>query len=267
MKKEILIETKEQKEEVFDLFNGFKSKNEIHKYFGISDNKQGTEYIKNIAVEIGFDLGIYKTRIMKSKKYCLNCGKEICNKWGEKFCSNACSASFNNKLRIKKNIVKKVIDSKKNETKKLDIKEIKTKRIKNVKYCLYCGKEVLSKSAKKFCSISCSVNHRHQESYNHFLENSNLYCNGGYTPYSFKKDILKEQDNKCIICGCEPIHNGKLLVFVLDHIDGDASNNKRDNLRMICPNCDSQLDTFKSKNKNSTRRNYWKEHIIKDLKK
>ena len=37
------------------------------------------------------------------------------------------------------------------------------------------------------------------------------------------------------------------------HIDGDASNNFRDNLRLVCPNCDSQLDTYKSRNKNSTR--------------
>ena len=57
---------------------------------------------------------------------------------------------------------------------------------------------------------------------------------------------------------------GKPLTFILDHIDGNAANNKRENLRMICPNCDSQLDTFKSKNKNSARRNYWKEKIIRE---
>ena len=104
---------------------------------------------------------------------------------------------------------------------------------------------------------------RHIEAYQDFLNNPEKYCKGNYTPKHFKKEFMEEQDNKCAICECEPIWNGKPLVFVLDHIDGDASNNRRDNLRMICPNCDSQLPTFKSKNKNSTRRNYWKEHIIK----
>lgn len=40
---------------------------------------------------------------------------------------------------------------------------------------------------------------------------------------------------------------------MLDHIDGDAANNRRDNLRMVCPNCDSQLPTFKSRNRGKGR--------------
>jgi hypothetical protein len=42
--------------------------------------------------------------------------------------------------------------------------------------------------------------------------------------------------------------HGKPLVFVLDHIDGNADNNARGNLRMVCPNCDSQLPTYKNRN-------------------
>lgn len=43
------------------------------------------------------------------------------------------------------------------------------------------------------------------------------------------------------------------LIFVLDHIDGDASNNLRVNLRLVCPNCDSQLPTYKNRNRGNGR--------------
>jgi len=132
------------------------------------------------------------------------------------------------------------------------------------KECKYCGRQFETKKPTAiFCSNECSASQNHKDTYDDFLENSEKYCRGNYTPKRFKKDFLDEQGGVCAICGCEPKHNGKPLVFVLDHIDGDASNNRRENLRMICPNCDSQLDTFKSKNKNSTRRNYWREHILK----
>jgi hypothetical protein len=42
-------------------------------------------------------------------------------------------------------------------------------------------------------------------------------------------------------------------VFVLDHIDGDGVNHVRSNVRMICPNCDSQLPTFKARNRGKGR--------------
>ena len=69
----------------------------------------------------------------------------------------------------------------------------------------------------------------------------------------YKKYFLEEQNHKCAICGCSDNWNGKELVFVLDHIDGNSDNNNRDNLRLVCHNCDAQLPTYKSKNKNSTR--------------
>lgn len=34
---------------------------------------------------------------------------------------------------------------------------------------------------------------------------------------------------------------------------GHTNNNDRTNFRLICPNCDAQLNTYKSKNKNSDR--------------
>ena len=79
----------------------------------------------------------------------------------------------------------------------------------------------------------------------------------------YKKYFLEEQDHKCAICGMTDSWQGRPLVFVLDHIDGNADNNNRDNLRLICPNCDSQLSTFKSKNKHSARAKHRNIKVIK----
>ena len=52
----------------------------------------------------------------------------------------------------------------------------------------------------------------------------------------------------CFKCGNKGMWQGKKLVLVLDHIIGVKLDHRLENLRFVCPNCDSQLPTFKSKN-------------------
>ena len=41
--------------------------------------------------------------------------------------------------------------------------------------------------------------------------------------------------------------------MVLDHINGDGRDNRIGNLRMLCPNCNSQQDTFAGKKNKGTK--------------
>ncbi|WP_310527419.1 HNH endonuclease [Nocardioides sp.] len=65
--------------------------------------------------------------------------------------------------------------------------------------------------------------------------------------------IKQEQSGACALCGTQEMWNGRPLVLVLDHLDGDSTNNTRDNLRLVCPNCDSQLPTYQNRNKGNGR--------------
>lgn len=75
-----------------------------------------------------------------------------------------------------------------------------------------------------------------------------------YQSYKLKLRLLNEgiKENKCEICGITE-WNGKEINCQLDHVDGNKNNNELSNLRIICPNCHSQTETFGFKN----GRKYW----------
>jgi hypothetical protein len=70
-----------------------------------------------------------------------------------------------------------------------------------------------------------------------------------FQTFKLKKRLIKENylENKCSECGLTE-WNGKPINMELDHIDGNRTNHLLNNLRMLCPNCHSQTDTYRAKN-------------------
>lgn len=119
--------------------------------------------------------------------------------------------------------------------------------------CENCDKKIDKRSIGNLCS-KCLNNKLLNEKFNNWLVTGDLGIKVGTTVrWGMRTKLLEYYGNCCNICGIKSEWNNKILNFILDHKDGDASNNKKENLRFVCPNCDSQLDTYKSKNKNSAR--------------
>jgi len=62
--------------------------------------------------------------------------------------------------------------------------------------------------------------------------------------------LIKElhYEEKCAVCKLTE-WNGIKIPLDLDHIDGNNTNHKKVNLRLLCPNCHRQTDNFGSKNR------------------
>jgi len=71
-----------------------------------------------------------------------------------------------------------------------------------------------------------------------------------YQTLKLKTRLLKEKilEDKCSMCGIDE-WQGKAISLQLDHIDGNNHNHRLQNLRLVCPNCHSQTDTYCGKNK------------------
>lgn len=201
---------------------------------------------------------------------CLTCNQETNN---PKFCSRSCAAKHNNKLHPKRkpegncklcntptttsltycsncwNQYKStiVVPSK--------FKGPKTIRIPNNQFCEQCKCKLSNR--RKFCGRTC-------QSLSIFLNRISVVEKQGYfydetvfrtgNSVEFVRKYIKHKfGDKCSICNLESRWNNMSLNLILDHINGIPNDWTISNLRLICPNCDAQTPTFKSKNKGNGR--------------
>lgn len=78
-----------------------------------------------------------------------------------------------------------------------------------------------------------------------------LIADSTYNNLRFLKRRLIEENilpNQCQVCGQPPTWNNKPLTLQLDHINGINTDNRLENLRIVCPNCHTQTETYAGKN-------------------
>ena len=74
----------------------------------------------------------------------------------------------------------------------------------------------------------------------------------------WRKDQKPPIPERCDILNCHfyknPVEwNGKKLNLILDHINGVSGDNRPKNLRLLCPNCNSQQSTHGGGNKGKVK--------------
>jgi len=89
---------------------------------------------------------------------------------------------------------------------------------------------------------------------NEILTENSTYCRTHLKRRLIQEGLL---ENKCDNCGLENKWDGKELTMVLDHINGIFDDNKLKNLRLLCPNCNSQTETFAGRNHKYKKQKYY----------
>jgi HTH domain len=78
------------------------------------------------------------------------------------------------------------------------------------------------------------------------IQGSNLILTVRHKRYIIEAGLL---ENKCVICQLTGTWQDKPINLQMDHINGDPFDHRIENLRLLCPNCHSQTDTFCARNK------------------
>ncbi len=139
----------------------------------------------------------------------------------------------------------------------------------NPKCCLDCNNPISyeNRSTSTFCSRSCSATYHnslrrnnepnpsvHRSRADIRLDKIADIENGLVTVRETLKTYLSEKFGyNCFECK-ESTWRGKILPLELDHINGDASDNFPNNIRLLCPNCHSITPTWKGRNKGNGRK-------------
>jgi hypothetical protein len=117
-------------------------------------------------------------------------------------------------------------------------------------------------SNRRYCSQGCQFAGTQQRQIEAWLagDSNPPHAGEGRIPDYLKRWWLATYGEKCGQCGWAVRRRADgRIPLTWDHVDGDCSNNRFGNIRLLCPNCHALTDTYGSLNK-SSRRKRWGLH-------
>jgi endogenous inhibitor of DNA gyrase (YacG/DUF329 family) len=128
---------------------------------------------------------------------------------------------------------------------------------KQTHICINCGKEFehTRSSKNKFCSNKCQMDYRYKEYIKRWKNGEEDGMSGKYgLSEHIRRYLLEKYNYKCEICDwSEENPHTHTVPLEIHHKDGDYTNNKEENLQLLCPNHHSLTETYKSHNKNGRK--------------
>lgn len=122
--------------------------------------------------------------------------------------------------------------------------------------CENCNIILSKKHQKRFCSNSCQQDKQHKDYIERWLDGKEKGNKGITLQISghVKRWLHENRGTACETCGWDekhPVDNATLTE--IDHINGDASDCRPENLKILCPNHHSMSPFHRNRNKKSKR--------------
>jgi 5-methylcytosine-specific restriction endonuclease McrA len=74
-----------------------------------------------------------------------------------------------------------------------------------------------------------------------------VFSTGTRLTFSARKELVNKLGYSCALCANKGTHRDLPLTLQVDHINGNHTDNRIENLRFLCPNCHTQTMTYGSK--------------------